>query len=72
MLGEFYGPAAEEVGGVLNGESSRTATTPEQVLAGLFFGKERFVGGVYDSTEEFTPLTMRRRWNRNLAARTEA
>ena len=54
MLGEFYGPAAEEVGGVLNGGRDATATSTEQLLHGLFFGQKRFVGGVYDSTEAFT------------------
>ena len=54
MLGEFYGPAAEEVGGVLNGGRDATATSTEQLLQGLFFGQKRFVGGVYDSTEAFT------------------
>ena len=28
MLGEFYGPAAEEVGGVLNGNRAVIATAP--------------------------------------------
>ena len=55
MLGEFYGPAAEEVGGVLNGGRPGTATSTEQLVHGLFFGKKRFVGGVQDSTEAFTP-----------------
>ena len=40
MFGEFYGPAAEEVGGVLNGGRAATATTPEQhVTGGLNAGR---------------------------------
>ena len=36
MLGEFYGPAGEEVGGVLRGHRDATASTPEQILNGFF------------------------------------
>ena len=36
MLGEFYGPAGEEVGGVLRGHRGATASTPEQILNGFF------------------------------------
>jgi len=36
MLGEFYGPAGEEVGGVLRGHRDATATTPEQIFNGFF------------------------------------
>ena len=36
MLGEFYGPAGEEVGGVLRGRRDATATTPEQIFNGFF------------------------------------
>ena len=36
MLGEFYGPAGEEVGGVLRGHRDATATTPEQLFNGFF------------------------------------
>ena len=35
VLGEFYGPAAEEVGGVLNASSD----AHNRVLAGYFAGK---------------------------------
>ena len=54
MLGEFFGPAAEEVGGVLNGNRAATATTPEQHFYGLFGGVGRSLG-VSDSTEAFEP-----------------
>lgn len=36
MLGAFYGPAGEEVGGVLRGHRDATVTTPEQILNGFF------------------------------------
>ena len=36
MLGEFYGPAGEEVGGVWRGHRDATATTPEQLINGFF------------------------------------
>ena len=36
LLGEFYGPAAEEVAGVLNGHRDATATAPAQVVHGQF------------------------------------
>ena len=36
ILGEFYGPAAEEVGGVLSGSRAATDTAPEQLLVGGF------------------------------------
>ena len=36
MLGEFYGPAGEEMGGVLRGHRDATATTPEQIFNGFF------------------------------------
>ena len=36
MLGEFYGPTAEEVGGVLSGRRDATSSTPEQYLIGGF------------------------------------
>ena len=40
VLGEFYGPTAEEVGGVLSGRRGATDTTPEQVLTGGFHGSQ--------------------------------
>ena len=36
MLGEFYGPIAEEVGGVLSGQRDATDTTPRQYFMGGF------------------------------------
>ena len=36
ILGEFYGPAAEEVGGVLSGRRAATGTTPERFITGGF------------------------------------
>ena len=45
MLGEFYGPAGEEVGGVLRGHRDATTTTPEQIFNGFFSaGKEPKAG----------------------------
>lgn len=38
LIGEFYGPSADEVGGVLSGRRAATATTPEQFLLGGFGG----------------------------------
>ena len=36
ILGDFYGPAAEEVGGVLSGSRAATDTMPERVITGGF------------------------------------
>ena len=41
MLAEFYGPNAEEVGGVFNGHRAATATTLEQFVSGILGGKEQ-------------------------------
>ena len=41
MVGEFYGPNAEEVGGVINGNRDATATTPEQFIIGVFGGEKQ-------------------------------
>ena len=40
LLGEFYGPAAEEIGGVLSGRRDATDSTPEQFLIGGFHGSQ--------------------------------
>ena len=40
MLGEFYGPAAEEIGGVLSGRRDATDSTPEQFLIGGFHASQ--------------------------------
>ena len=55
MLGEFFGPAGEEVGGVLNGGRAATATTSEQHLFGFFGATGRPSRDVRDSTEAFAP-----------------
>ena len=34
LIGQFYGPSADEFGGVLSGHRAATATTPEQFLLG--------------------------------------
>ena len=39
--GEFYGPAAEEVGGVIGGHRSATASTPEQHVLGAFGARQQ-------------------------------
>lgn len=36
ILGEFYGPEAEEVGGVLSGRRATMGTAPEQLIVGGF------------------------------------
>ena len=36
MLGQFYGPAAEEVGGVMNGHRPPTGVLPDQYFNGAF------------------------------------
>ena len=41
MLGEFYGPNAEEVGGVMNGHRDATDTTPSQTFTGAFGGERQ-------------------------------
>ena len=41
MEGEFFGPGAEEVGGVLGGHRPATATTPEQFIHGGFGAKQQ-------------------------------
>ena len=38
LIGEFYGPSADEVAGVLSGRRAATATTSEQFLLGGFGG----------------------------------
>lgn len=38
LLGEFYGPAAEEIGGVMGGRRAGTDGAPEQFLSGGFHG----------------------------------
>ena len=40
ILGEFYGPAAEEIGGVLSGHRDAIGDTPEQFLIGGFHGSQ--------------------------------
>lgn len=40
LLGEFYGPAAEEIGGVIGGRRAATDSTPEQLLIGGFHGAQ--------------------------------
>lgn len=40
LLGEFYGPAAEEIGGVIGGRRAATDSTPEQFLIGGFHGSQ--------------------------------
>ena len=40
MSGHFYGPAAEEVGGVMSGSRAATTTTPEQHVIGGFGAKK--------------------------------
>ena len=41
MEGEFYGPAAEEVGGVIGGHRAATDTTPDQYIHGAFGAKQQ-------------------------------
>ncbi|MDE0206984.1 MAG: transferrin-binding protein-like solute binding protein, partial [Candidatus Tectomicrobia bacterium] len=36
LIGEFYGPRADEAGGALSGRRASTAATPEQFLLGAF------------------------------------
>ncbi|MCY3823652.1 MAG: transferrin-binding protein-like solute binding protein [Nitrospinae bacterium] len=55
MLGEFFGPAGEEVGGVLNGSRAATSTTSEQHLFGFFGAIGRPLRDVRDSTGVFEP-----------------
>ena len=43
LIGEFYGPAANEVGGVLSGRRSATDTSPEQFLTGGFGGSQHSI-----------------------------
>lgn len=40
LLGEFYGPTAEEIGGVIGGRRAATDSTPEQFLIGGFHGSQ--------------------------------
>ena len=40
ILGEFYGPAAGEIGGVWSGRRDATDSTPEQFLIGGFHGSQ--------------------------------
>ena len=41
MLGEFYGPAGEEVGGVMSGYRATTAATPDEYIHGGFGAKKQ-------------------------------
>ena len=41
MEGEFFGPAAEEVGGVIGGHRPATDTTPEQFIHGGFGARQQ-------------------------------
>ena len=36
MVGEFYGPAAEEVGGVMRGQRAADGSSSGQILRGVF------------------------------------
>ena len=40
LIGEFYGPEADELGGVLSGRRGATDTAPEQYLIGGFGGSQ--------------------------------
>ena len=40
MIGEFYGPVADELGGVLSGRRAATDASPEQYLIGGFGGSQ--------------------------------
>ena len=40
MVGEFYGPAAEEVGGVMGGHRAADGSSPGQILRGFFGGSQ--------------------------------
>ncbi|MCY4515062.1 MAG: transferrin-binding protein-like solute binding protein, partial [Candidatus Tectomicrobia bacterium] len=40
LIGEFYGPAADELGGVLSGRRAATDAAPEQYLIGGFGGSQ--------------------------------
>ena len=40
LVGEFYGPAAEEVGGVMRGNRAADGNSPGQVLMGHFGGAQ--------------------------------
>ena len=44
VIGELYGPAADEVGGVLSGRRAATDTMPEQFLIGGFGGSQPDTG----------------------------
>ena len=44
MEGEFYGPAAEEVGGVIGGHRAATDTTPDQYIHGAFGARQQEPG----------------------------
>ena len=44
VIGEFYGPVADEVGGVLSGRRAATDTMPEQFLIGGFGGSQPDTG----------------------------
>ena len=44
LVGEFYGPAAEEAGGVLSGRRAATGTTPERFISGGFGASQSDAG----------------------------
>ena len=44
LIGEFYGPSANEIGGVLSGRLAPTSASPEQFLIGSFGCSRRISG----------------------------
>ena len=54
LLGEFYGPGAEEVAGVVNGQRAANGTDPGQTVHGQFSGRRDDDGIINVSDSIFT------------------
>ena len=71
LLGEFYGPGAEEVAGVVNGQRAATGSDPAQIVHGHFSGGDDGVVDIGDPTisGEIGPQIARKRDLRELKQR---
>ena len=56
VLGEFYGPAAEELAGVMNGQRAATATASAQVVYGYLYGSTARTGTIAGHEAAFSQL----------------
>ena len=70
LLGEFYGPGAEEVAGVVNGQRAATGSDPAQIVHGHFSGGDDGLVDMGDPTfAAHGPQIARHRDHRDLKPR---